>query len=180
MPMYRQLVTLLKEHSVRWGHFTLASGRESDFYVDVRQTSLHPAGAWLLGNLILDRLRDDVVAVGGLTMGADPIAAAVATVSHHRQRPVFAFLIRKEAKGHGVERFVVGMGNLQAGDRVAIIEDTTTSGQSLLKAVNRATDAGLEVVQCLTVVDREEGAAQTIAAAGYTLETLTTRTELEK
>ncbi|MBT3217978.1 MAG: orotate phosphoribosyltransferase [Proteobacteria bacterium] len=178
--MHEQLLTLLKKLSVRWGYFTLASGKQSDFYVDVRQTSLHPRGAWLLGNLLLERLRDDVVAVGGLTMGADPIATAVATVSHHRQRPIFAFLIRKEAKGHGVERFVVGMGNLQAGNRVAIVEDTTTTGQSLLRAVERAEEAGLEVVQCLTVVDREDGAAKTIADAGYTLETITTRTELER
>jgi len=173
------LIDLLREKSVRFGAFTLASGRTSDFYVDARQTTLNAHGAVLVADAILARLRPEVVAVGGLTLGADPIACATAAISHVRGRPVHAFLIRKQAKGHGTGRFVEGLENLSAGASVAIVEDTTTTGGSLLTAIQHAEDAGLTVVQCLTVVDREEGATQRVAAAGYTLEALVTRRDLE-
>ncbi len=175
---HARLVELLLELSVKRGRFTLASGRESDFYVDVRQTSLHAEGSLLIARAILARLRPQAIAVGGLTMGADPLACATAALSTLEGRPVHAFLIRKEAKGHGTGRFVEGLANLKAGDHVCVVEDTTTTGSSLLTAVERARQAGLIVVQTLTVVDREEGAAEAIAAHGLTLEAITTRTEL--
>ena len=176
--MKERLIQLLSELSVRHGTFTLASGKQSDFYVDVRQTSLNADGAWCIGNLMLDALAEDVVGIGGLTMGADPVVSAVTTVSSHRGRPIHGLLIRKEPKGHGVGQYCVGLGNLPAGSKVAIVEDTTTTGGSLLKAIERAREAGLDVIQCLTVVDRQEGAAERIATAGYTLESLVTRSEL--
>lgn len=178
MTPHQRLVDLLRSRSVRTGQFTLASGKQSDFYVDARQTTLHAEGARLVADAILDRLGPDVVAVGGLTLGADPIACSVAALSTHRGRPIHAFLIRKEAKGHGTGQYCEGLANVPAGSHVAIVEDTTTTGGSLLAAVDRATAAGLVVVQCLTVVDREEGAAEAIATAGHRLEALTTRTEL--
>ena len=178
METLARLVTLLRERSVRVGRFTLASGKESDFYVDARQTTLHAEGAHLVAEAILARLRPEVVAVGGLTLGADPIACATAARSFAVGRPVHAFLIRKEPKGHGTGRQVEGLANVHAGARVCVVEDTTTTGGSLLKAVDAATAAGLVVVQTITVVDREEGAVEALAARGLHLEALTTRTEL--
>lgn len=178
MSLHGRMVELLRERSVRTGKFTLASGRESDLYVDVKQTSLHPEGAAILGQLLLDRLRPDVVAIGGLTLGADPLVCAVAPISWLKGRPVRAFIVRKEPKGHGTNQYVEGVADLPAGSKVAILEDTATTGGSLLKAVDRAIAAGLDVVQCLTVVDRQEGASEAVSARGLTLEALTTRAEL--
>jgi len=176
--LHRQLVDLLRDRSVRTGTFTLASGKTSDFYVDVRQTALHARGSWLIGRLVLARLHPDAVGVGGMTLGADPIAAAAATLSTTLDRPVHGFIIRKEPKGHGAGGYMVGGSNLPPGSKVCMVEDTTTTGGSLLKAIQRAQDTGLEVVQVLTIVDREEGASDTLAQAGFELEALVTRTQL--
>lgn len=176
--LHSRLVALLRELSVRTGTFTLASGKTSDFYVDARQTTLHAEGAYLVGRLVLARLHPDAVGVGGMTLGADPIAAAAATLSTTVGRPIHGFIIRKEPKGHGVGSYMVGDMNLPRGSKVCMVEDTTTTGGSLVTAIRRAEEAGLEVVQVITVVDREEGAAQTLADAGFRLEALTTRTEL--
>lgn len=176
--LHHNLIELLRERSVRRGTFTLASGRTSDLYVDVRQTSLHARGAWLIGRLVLARLHPDAVAVGGMTLGADPIAASVATLSTTLDRPVHGFIIRKKPKGHGAGGYLVGDGNLPSGAPVCMVEDTTTTGGSLVTAIHRAQDAGLRVVQALTVVDREEGATETLKAAGFELEALVTRTQL--
>lgn len=169
---------LLKKLSVRTGTFTLASGKTSDFYVDVRQTSLHAEGCIAIAEAILERLEPGIVAVGGMTLGADPLACSTATLAGLRGRPLHAFLIRKEPKGHGVEKLVVGRGNLAPGDRVAVLEDTTTTGGSLLRAIHAAEESGLVVAQVITVVDREEGAVEALASEGYTLVAITNRTEL--
>lgn len=176
--LHGRLVALLREKSVKTGTFQLASGKTSDFYVDARQTTLHAEGAWLVGKLVLERLHPSVQAVGGMTLGADPIACAAAALSGETERLVHAFLIRKEPKGHGTASQVEGTGNLPRGTRVAVVEDTTTTGTSLLRAVRLAEEAGLDVVQCITVVDRQEGAAEAVADAGWQLEALTTRAEL--
>lgn len=176
--LHRELLAILRERSVRRGQFTLASGRSSDLYVDVRQTALHARGSWLIGRLILARLHPDAIAVGGMTLGADPIAAAAATLSTTLDRPVHGFIIRKQPKGHGAGGYLVGDSNLGEGAKVCMVEDTTTTGGSLLTAIQRAQDAGLEVVQVVTVVDREEGAADRLRDAGFDLEALVTRTHL--
>jgi orotate phosphoribosyltransferase len=174
-----RLIALLLERSVRKGSFVLASGRTSDLYVDARQTTLHAEGAALVGRLVLARLRPDVVAVGGLTLGADPIVAAAAALSvAELGRPVHGFLIRKAAKDHGTGQRIEGLANVRAGSRVCVVEDTTTTGGSLLDAVAVAREAGLDVVQCLTIVDREEGATERVAAEGLTLEALVRRRDL--
>lgn len=175
---HAQLVSLLREKSVKVGEFTLASGKKSDFYVDVRQTALHCLGAELIGSLILDRLAPEAVGVGGMTLGADPIACSVVALSNSKNRPVHGFIIRKEPKGHGTGKYLVGEGNLPPGSKVCMVEDTTTTGGSLIKAIERAQAAGLDVVQCITIVDREEGAKAALTAAGFQLEALTNRTEL--
>jgi orotate phosphoribosyltransferase len=173
-----RLLKLLRDRSVRRGAFTLASGKTSDFYVDARQTTLHAEGSWLIGRMILDLLHEDSVGVGGMTLGADPIAASVATLSTTVGRPVHGFIIRKEPKGHGVGTYMVGELNLPPGSKVTMVEDTTTTGGSLVTAIRRAEKAGLVVIQVITIVDRQEGAVQTLADAGYTLTALTTRAEL--
>lgn len=178
MTDHERLLELLREKSVRRGTFTLASGRVSDLYVDVRATSLHAEGSWRIARLVLARLRPEVLGVGGMTLGADPIACATSAVGWGEGRTLHAFLIRKEAKEHGTGQAVEGLASLPPGTSVAVVEDTTTTGGSLLKAIERAKWAGLNVVQVLTVVDREEGAREALAAAGYSLEWLTCRTEL--
>jgi orotate phosphoribosyltransferase len=177
--MRARLVELLKEKSYRRKRVVLASGRESDFYVDGKQTTLHAEGAWLVGQLVCEALSPEVRGVGGMVIGADPIVAAAASASWARGRPVHAFLVRKEPKGHGTQRFVEGRENLPDGTPVCIVEDTCTTGGSLLQAVDRAESEGLRVVQCLTIVDREEGAAEAVAARGLTLTSLVRRHELE-
>lgn len=178
--MRERLVQLLRELSYRRTRVVLASGRESDFYVDGRQTTLNSEGAWLIGNLVFEALKPEVRGVGGMVVGADPIAAAVAAVSFHRGRPVHAFLVRKEPKQHGTGRTVEGRASLPDGTPVCVVEDTTTTGGSLLKAVDRCEAEGLRVVQCLTLVDREEGAREALAERGLTLDVLVRRHELER
>lgn len=177
--MRARLIEILREKSYRRRPVVLASGRESNFYVDGRQTTLNAEGAWLVGNLVLEALRPEVRGVGGLVVGADPVAAATAAVSFHRGRPVHAFLVRKELKKHGTGRWVEGRENLPDGTPVCVVEDTCTTGGSLLLAVDRCEAEGLQVVQCLTLVDREEGAAEALAARGLTLDVLVRRAELE-
>ncbi len=174
-----RLVEILKERSVRRQRFVLASGKESDFYVDVRQTTLHPEGAFLVASMILERLRPDVKAVGGPVTGADPIAGAVAAISFTKGRAVQGFMVRKALKDHGTGQWIEGRGGLTDGDPVCVVEDTVTSGGSVLEAIRTIEREGLRVVQCLCVVDRGEGAKERFASAGFTLESLVTRAELE-
>ncbi len=176
---HARLVTLLRQLSYRRMRVTLASGRESDFYVDGKQTTLNAEGAWLVANGMLDLLMPGVAGVGGLVVGADPIAGAIAAVSFQRGRPVHGFLVRKEAKGHGTARFVEGRASLPDGAKVCVVEDTVTTGGSLLQAVARCRAEGLDVVQTLAIVDREEGGADAIRAAGLPFAALVRRAELE-
>ena len=176
----QRLIALLSEKSVRFGTFTLKSGKTSDLYIDARQTTLHPEGAALVAKLILARLHDDIVGVGGPVSGADPIAGAVAAISAAvGPRPVAGFMVRKEPKGHGTKLWVEGMANLPAGSKVCVVEDTTTTGGSLLKAIRHVEESGYVVAQCITVVDRSEGAVETLAEGGYTLESLVSRADLD-
>jgi orotate phosphoribosyltransferase len=173
-----RLIEILKERSVRTGTFTLASGKTSDLYVDARQTTLSPEGATVLSKLILERLHPDAVGIGGPVTGADPITGAVITHSWIEGRPLHGFMVRKEPKGHGAGNQVEGRHGLPAGSKVTMIEDTVTTGGSLLKAIKAVEEAGLEVVQVLCVVDRCEGAAERFAEAGYPLEALVSRADI--
>lgn len=174
-----RLGQILREKSVARGHFVLASGRTSDYYLDCRRTTLDPEGAWLTAVAVLDAMERrgwEAHAVGGLTLGADPIAAAVATVSWHASRPVPAFIVRKEAKEHGTGRRIEGQP--PEGARVVLVEDTVTSGGSVLRAAEACRDAGLEILGAVTVVDREEGGRKALAAEGIELESLFTASAL--
>lgn len=167
MTHHDQLLSLLAERSARRGQFTLASGRQSTLYVDARLTTMSPDGLALIGPLALAALRDagwGVAAVGGLTLGADPVSYAIAYASALAGTPIRAFTVRKEAKAHGTGRLIEGP--FQPGDRVAVIEDVITTGGSALRAVEAIRAAGGEVAGVLALVDREEGGREALEAAG--------------
>lgn len=150
----QRLRALLVERAFRDGvEVTLASGKKSNFYIDGRKVTLHPEGLLLVSRLMFSRLAGaGLTAVGGPTMGADPIAAGVCLVSQLEGAPLTAFLVRKEPKGHGAGGWIAG--ELGPGDRVAIVEDTMTTGGTLLKAARAAEEAGARVERVLVVVDR--------------------------
>jgi orotate phosphoribosyltransferase len=160
----RELRDIIRRKSLRVGDFTLSSGKKSSYYLDCRMTTLDARGALLIGRLILQRMRDSEIradAIGGLTLGADPIATAVAVVSALEGTPVPAFLVRKEAKGHGMQRSIEGYDG-KAGSRVVVVDDVCTSGGSILTAADKAEEAGYQVVATFCVVDREEGGTELI------------------
>jgi orotate phosphoribosyltransferase len=166
---------LLLERSVRRGHFVLASGRTSAFYVDCRPTTMSAEGQALIGRMGLAALRGrgwDPRFVGGLTMGADPVAYAIAGASVAQPPLVDAFSVRKEAKSHGAGRRIEG--NFSPGARVVVVEDVITTGASALKAVEAVREEGGTVLGVLAVVDREEGGHATLVSAGLDVVALTT------
>jgi len=161
----RELRDLIRRKSLRVGEFTLSSGKKSSYYLDCRMTTLDARGALLIGRLILDRLHSHNIhadAIGGLTLGADPIATAVAVVSALADRPISAFIVRKESKGHGMQRTIEGYDG-KPGSRVVVVDDVCTTGDSILKAAEKAEEAGYDVVAAFCVVDREEGGTDLIA-----------------
>ena len=174
--MKEELLELLKKYAYKKGEFKLSSGKTSEHYVNCKPVTLSGRGLTLSSLLLLKEVETSYV--GGLTLGADPLVSGVALVSALDNRMVNGLIVRKEAKGHGTARFVEGLANFEQGDPVVIVEDTTTTGGSLLTAVERAEQAGLKVVQCVTIVDREEGAVERINGAGQALTALTCRSEL--
>lgn len=162
LDMKRRLARLLVEKSYKEGQFTLTSGRRSDYYFDGKQTALHPEGGWLIGHLFNDLLADvpGLVAVGGMTLGADPLVSATSVISYELKRPLAAFIVRKTPKGHGTMQYLEGLANLTPGAPVAMLEDVVTTGGSLLTACERVREAGFSIAAVCTVLDREEGAAR--------------------
>lgn len=176
-----RLKQLLLEKSYRKGTFTLSSGRESDFYIDGKQTTLSAEGAYLCGKLMLEIIQAHDVkidAVGGMTLGADPLVTAVSMVSFLEKNPIPAFIVRKESKKHGTEDYLEGRKNLPDGCTVALVEDVVTSGGTLIQVIDRVEAQGYKVGAVLTVVDRQEGGAEALAEKGVKLETVFTREEL--
>lgn len=176
------LKRLIRERSYREGDFTLASGKKSTFYIDMKATTLSPEGAFLLGRLSFAAIRaqfgERVAAVGGLTLGADPIATAVSLAAYGQGVEWPAFIVRKEAKGHGTGRYVEGRENLKPGASVIVLEDVVTTGGSSIKAIERLRAEGYDPIAVLTVVDREEGGAAAFAAAGVQFMRLVAISEL--
>jgi orotate phosphoribosyltransferase len=164
-----RLVEIIKRRSFSTGSdVTLVSGRSSTFYFDMKPTMLDPEGAHLIATLIIDTLVDaEVDLVGGLEMGAVPLAVAVAAASHARGRPLPAVFVRKQAKEHGARKLVEGLapGETLQGKRVAVLEDVTTTGGSAFKAIEALRAEGAVIDRVITVVDRLEGAAETFKAA---------------
>lgn len=179
MDSHAKLVEMLAARSARRGTFTLASGRVSDLYIDARLTTMSPDGLATIGPLGLARIRlrgwaPD--AVGGLTLGADPVSYAIAHASALAKAPVRAFTVRKETKTHGTGKLIEGP--FYPGDRVVVIEDVITTGGSALKAVDTIRVAGGVILGVLAVVDREEGGREVLEAAGLAVETLAGAAEI--
>jgi orotate phosphoribosyltransferase len=174
------LFELIRVRSFGRGRIRLASGRESNFYFDLRPTTLHPTGATHIGEMIVDALEGlDVDYVGGLEMGAIPIATATVIASHRRGRDVEAFFVRKKAKEHGAQKLVEGLpnGDTLNGRNVVVVEDVTTTGGSAIQAVNAVKAEGANVVLVLSIVDRLEGAAENFAELGLPFRALFTADE---
>jgi orotate phosphoribosyltransferase len=169
------LLELLKEKAFQKKQVVLASGRSSNFYIDVKRLSLDPQGAFLIGNELFKLISEnfsDVRAVGGLTLGADPLATAVSISSWVAQRPLSAFIVRKEAKTHGMTRLIEGSDLIPLGSRVVILEDVVTSGKSSLEAAQKAREFGWEVLGVAAVVDRQEGGRESLEAHNLVLKSL--------
>ncbi|HOV78992.1 MAG TPA: orotate phosphoribosyltransferase [Bacillota bacterium] len=161
------LRTLVRDRSFAFGEFTLSSGKTSNYYFDAKQVTLDPSGAYLLSKIILQKIKGlDITAVGGPTIGADPIvgALAVAAFTEGLENLKF-FIVRKEPKKHGKRRYIEGP-ELNAGERVAVVEDVITTGGSVLKAIDAVRSAGCDVVKVIALVDRKEGGAEKIASMG--------------
>jgi orotate phosphoribosyltransferase len=181
----QELATILRQKSVKTGKFTLASGKESDLYVDCRVTTLDARGAVLVGRVLHDLLRREegsrnlqIGSLGGLTLGADPITLAVAIASSLAgdQPPVHAFVVRKEAKGHGRGKRIEG--NFTPDQPVVVVDDVITTGDSTLKAIQAIEDEGGKVAFALILVDRQEGGRENIESKGYPVVAAFTRQEL--
>ena len=157
--------------------FTLASGRQSNFYFNCKPTTLDPEGMNLIGEVIFDMIKDaPVTAAGGLTMGADPIAGALAVISYQLGKPVKAFIVRKDAKDHGTKSAIEG--NVMAGEKVVIIDDVITTGGSTITAIEHARKAGLIIDRVITLIDREEGGRENILQHVDCVQSVFTRTEI--
>jgi orotate phosphoribosyltransferase len=168
------LITLFREKALKFGQFTLASGKQASYYLDGKQVTLAAEGARLVAEGILDLLVAGPMpaAVGGMSIGADPITAAVVTMSAVRGTPITGFMVRKEPKGHGTNRYIEGP--VQPGSAVAIVEDVVTTGGSSLLAIEHCEAFGLKVVRVIAIIDRMEGGREAFAQRGYPLESLLT------
>lgn len=179
MPDQDALVSMLAQRSARRGQFTLASGRESTLYIDARLTAMSPDGLALIGALGFDAIKATgwrVDAVGGLTLGADPVSYAIAYRSASTETPLRAFTVRKEAKAHGTGRLIEGP--FRQGDHVVIVEDVITTGSSALRAAEAVVKAGGRVSGILALVDREEGGREALESAGFPVISLTTASRI--
>ena len=173
-----RLLELLTEKSFERRKVVLSSGKESDFYIDCKRTALLAEGHFLIGRLLLEAVlaaAPQAEGVGGLTLGADPLASAVSLTGYLSGHPLPAFIVRKEPKGHGTGQWIEGMSALRKGAPVAILEDVVTTGASTLKAIERAQLEGLQVLGAFALVDRLEGGREAVEAQGHKLHTLFTR-----
>lgn len=168
------LRTLILQRALRFGQFTLASGKTSTYYLDGKQVTLDAEGARLIGEGLLDLFEETEMpdAVGGMSIGADPITSAVITMSAVRRTPIRGFLVRKQPKGHGTNKFIEGP--VQPGEKVVIVEDVVTTGGSSLEAIDRVEEFGLKVIRVAAVVDRMEGGSEAFADRGIPFSSLFT------
>lgn len=171
------LIAVFQTKALKFGDFTLASGKKATFYLDSKQVTLDSQGALLVGEGILELLRDNLPdAVGGMSIGADPISAAVITIAGIQNMPLRGFMVRKEAKGHGTNQFIEGP--VKPGDEVVILEDVVTTGGSSLLAIERAEAFGLKIATVVAIIDRLEGGRQAFESRGYTFKSLLTIKDL--
>jgi len=173
-----RLLELLRTLSFQEREVTLSSGLKSNFYIDCKQVSLEAEGQFLIGQLfraVIALVAPDARAVGGLTLGADPLASATSVVSFLAGRPLHSFIVRKEPKGHGTQQWLEASGRIKPGTPVVVLEDVITTGGSTIKAIERARGAGLDVVHAVALVDRLEGGRDAIARIGCPVTPLFTR-----
>ncbi|MDH5202844.1 MAG: orotate phosphoribosyltransferase [Nitrospirota bacterium] len=178
--MKKRLIELIIEKAFKYSKepvFKLVSGKMSNYYFNCKAVALYPEGMHLIGNLIFDAIKDlNIKGIGGLTLGADPIAYAGAYTSYLKEKPVEAFVIRKTPKSHGTMQWIEG--NVKEGDRVVIVEDVITTGKSTIEAITRAKEAGLEIVKVIALIDRQESGREAVEALGYRLDSIITREEV--
>ncbi|MBD2311733.1 orotate phosphoribosyltransferase [Desertifilum sp. FACHB-1129] len=174
-----QLLDLFCELAYREGDFVLSSGKKSTYYINGKQVTLHPQGAVATGRLLFSLLPADTQAVAGLTLGADPIVSAVSVISVYENRPIPALIVRKEAKDHGTMAYIEG-NRLPAESKVVVLEDVVTTGQSAMKAVQRLRDAGYQVEEVISLVDRQEGGAEFYASVGLKFQAVFTIAEIQQ
>jgi len=168
----KKLHGLLEKEALQRGDFTLSSGKKSSYYLDGRVITLTPEGAYLTASIILESLKHDPVdAVGGPTLGADPIVGALAALSYIQKIPIKTFIVRKAAKEHGTKRQIEGPA-LAKGARVILVDDVATTGKALLEAKEVLDAMGLVAVKAMVIVDRNEGAGENLARAGLVLESI--------
>jgi len=162
--MKDRLTRLIYEKAFKYSEepiFKLVSERMSNYYFNCKMVTLNPEGMYLIGNIVFDMIKGlDVKGIGGLTLGADPIADAAAYTSYLKEKPIEAFVVRKSAKSHGTMQWIEG--NVKAGDRVVIVDDVITTGKSTIEAITKAKEAGLQIVKVIALVDRQEGGYENI------------------
>ena len=164
-----RLLEILKDLSYEEGDFVLASGKKSTYYIDAKETTLNPEGMYLVGHIMHTMVRDisGIDAVGGVSIGGDPLVCAVVLSAYSKKDNLVGFLIRKEPKGHGTNRWVEGAKNLKKGMNVVILEDVVTTGGSSLKAIEGTEKEGYKVKGIVAILDRLEGGKDTIESKGY-------------
>jgi len=168
---------ILVRNSLKLGDFTLASGQKSTYYINGKLTALDARGSYLAARILLAMISDDVPdAIGGLTLGADPIVGSMLALAGLEDLDLKGFIVRKEAKGHGTQSLIEGP--LEKGDRVVVIEDVVTTGSSSMKAIDAVREAGCEVNRVIALVDREQGGTKNLKEAGIRLESIFSINEL--
>lgn len=172
------LLALLKKEALKKGEFVLYSGKVSNYYLDGRIITLTPEGAYLVANIILGLIEGKGVnAIGGPTLGADPIVGAIAALSHIKKIPLKTFIVRKAAKEHGMQRQIEGPA-LNKGDKVILVDDVATTGKSLVEAKDALDKIGVNVLETVVIVDRGEGAKENLAKAGIKLKPIFSRSDI--
>jgi len=178
--MHKQLLSLLKKDAYFKKRVVLSSGRVSNFYIDVRRVSLTSKGIYLISHLIWDIVKKDrISAIGGPTLGADPLAAGVCMLAYKNKKNLKSFLIRKSPKKHGRQKLIEGK-ELKPGERVVVLDDVATSGGSLVKSIEVLKQEKVKVIKAITVVDREEGAQEALAELGCPLVSLFKKSDFLK
>lgn len=173
-----RLLTLLKKEALKKGRFILSSGKVSNYYLDGRLITLSPQGAYLAASIILEMIKDkNIDAIGGPTLGADPIVGAIACLSYINKGPIKTFIVRKKTKAHGTQRKIEGPA-LKKRNRVLLVDDVATTGKSLLEAKTALDKIGVCVDRAIVIVDRCEGAKENLAKQGLSLESIFSRSEI--